>query len=83
MKRYRPMHPLKRINKVIRELEQLIRDQTWWNNHRTEHHPFDIGRDLVLLNKAREVRDAWNPNDTTAFSERNEELVELFLGRTP
>ena len=45
----------KRFRRIIRECEQLRIDKEWWNNNRTEHPPFDVGKDIVLANLARQI----------------------------
>ena len=77
MKRYKPMHPAKRLAKMIRKTEQLIRDIEWWNANRTEHPPFDIGRELVFLAKLRECKFAWDRNDIAEGNRLHDQLQEF------
>lgn len=34
---------------AIADLSQLIRDKEWWNTHRNDAEPFDVGRDKVVV----------------------------------
>lgn len=46
---------LKGLPKIIADLEQLIRDQEWWNANRLDAPPVDVGRDKVYLAAARGI----------------------------
>lgn len=40
---------LRRTRKIINELRQIVADKEWWNEHRTDCEPFDVGADRVAL----------------------------------
>lgn len=65
MKR-RPMHPLVRLRKIIREREDMIATVEWWNKNRTDAPPMDCEPERVMLKKARECRAAWGDRDKYA-----------------
>ena len=49
----------RRYDKIIADLEQAIRDVTWWNQNRVDAALFDCGAERVLLVKERAARAAW------------------------
>lgn len=44
---------IRNTRRVIRKIEQLVRDQEWWNKHRGDAPPFDVGRDKATLHFLR------------------------------
>jgi hypothetical protein len=52
----------KRLEKVIRECEQRIRDIEWWNLNRADAAPFDVGGDKVQVALAKEMLSLVNDN---------------------
>lgn len=68
MKKYKPMHPRKRLLKIIKAFEELIADKEWWNENRTDCAPFDIGAQLVKLREAREALASWDSEDKSTFN---------------
>jgi hypothetical protein len=44
---------LRRVRKIARESEQLVRDIRWWNENRRDAPPFDCGADVVRATLAR------------------------------
>lgn len=63
---YKPMHPRKRICKIIRDLKELIIDKQSWNDNRPEEMPFDVGHELVELKRMEAMLAAWDRGDITA-----------------
>jgi hypothetical protein len=45
----------KRLSKIIRENEQIVRDIEWWNLNRADAPPFDVGGTLVLIKQAKDM----------------------------
>ncbi len=76
MARYRYMHPAKRMRKIIRELEQVIRDKRWWNQNRLDARPFDIGADLAALKLQREALAAFDRGDYVECQRLQDQMVE-------
>jgi len=72
MKKYKPMHPLKRLRKVRRECLQIIVDIEYWNTHRTEHPPFDCEPEKVMVAKIDAAIAAWG---TPSFDGLCDEVV--------
>lgn len=50
--------------KIVRELEQQIRDKEWWNNNRLDAEPFDVGVERIALKHARNELQALLKGDT-------------------
>lgn len=65
---------LKRYRAMLAECEQLTRDIQSWNDNRTEHPPFDLGRELVMADGLRK---------TIAALERDEPIDPAWLPQTP
>ena len=42
------------LRKIIDECEQIGRDISYWNQHRTDAAPFDLGGELVAVAMAKE-----------------------------
>lgn len=49
---------LNRLDRIIAEIEQLIRDAEYWNGlpHNQQHAPIDVEADRVLLAEVRKRR---------------------------
>jgi hypothetical protein len=81
-KRYKPMHPRKRLLKVIRQTSQVITDIESWNDNRPDAPPIDCEADRVMLAKARAALAAWDSGKgraiDAAFGEllRSAEVIE-------
>jgi hypothetical protein len=73
------MHPLKRLNKIIRDTKQIITDIEWWNRNRTDAPPIDCEFERVLLAKALKCRAAWDPDDTREYGRRSMRNISFFL----
>lgn len=56
----RPMHPRKRLAKIIRETSQMIRDIQYWNTINPQHQPFDCETERVVLNLATQAAELWD-----------------------
>lgn len=46
---------IKRCRRIIRDSEQLARDKQWWNNHRLDAPPFDLGAELATAAIAKQI----------------------------
>lgn len=71
----KPTHPLKRLEQIIADAEQLVRDVEWWNRNRTDAPPMDCEPERVMLPMARACLASWDPNDTGEFTRRVNELA--------
>lgn len=69
----RPMHPLKRLRKMLQEVRQLRVDIEYWNRTRTDCEPFDIGKDVIWENFLERLIHAWG---TPEFNRLMDELPE-------
>ena len=89
MPRYKPMHPLRRIAKVIRDIEQILRDCESWNDNATcrngDHPapPIDTGNLKVSLACARRVQRALTHNDQAAYQREHARLTEVLQQEWP
>ncbi len=54
------MHPRRRLQKIINETTQLIRDAQSFNDNRPEESPIDCEADRVLLGLAKRVALQWD-----------------------
>lgn len=44
-----------RLSKVLHDFEQLVRDVRYWNHHRPDAAPYDVGRELVGINLLKQM----------------------------
>lgn len=56
----RPMHPRKRLRRIINEQEQIIRDVTYWNGLNPNEKPFDVEGCRVILDYAKRGAKLWD-----------------------
>jgi hypothetical protein len=68
-------HCRRNVGRIIRELEQMIRDALEWNRLHPEHRPLDVEPDRVALAMAREARRRIIAGDREGFSRKLEDLI--------
>lgn len=56
----KPMHPRKRLQKIINQCSQMIRDGSYWNSINPEEEPLDLEPERVLLSLAKEAATLWD-----------------------
>ena len=67
------MHPRRRLQKIIDETSQLIRDVQWWNDNRLDAEPIDCEVDQMRLRLAKRVATQWDAgNRGEALSAMND-----------
>lgn len=71
----RPMHPRRRLLKIMRDTEALIHDIEWWNRHRADRPPFDCEGDRVLLDKCKKAMAAFEARDMEQFGKMHGEII--------
>jgi hypothetical protein len=71
----KPMHPRKRMLKIIRDIQDQINTIRWWNENRTDAAPFDLGGELVALDAAKRALAVWDSGDRKAFDEEYRRLI--------
>ena len=71
----KPMHPIRRLRKIIRELEQSIRDASYWNSINPDEQPVDFEPERVMLAKARACLAAWRAGDRKLWTRLSDELA--------
>jgi len=66
----------KRLRKIIRQTEQLIRDIDWWNTHRIDAPPIDCESDRVRLSLATRALAALRARRMDECGRLVDELVQ-------
>jgi hypothetical protein len=76
MNRPLPQRFRRRLVRMVRDLEQTIRDIESWNENRTDAEPIDCGCDRVMLAKARQTLAAFDRGDWDEHARLAGELAE-------
>ncbi len=72
----KPMHPRKRVAKIVRDCQQFIRDVEWWNTNRTDARPVDCEVEKVILSNAIPALAAWDAGDMDGFDMLTKRMIE-------
>ena len=67
----------KRLRRIVAEYQQIIVDIEWWNEHRTDAPPFDVGNDRLCLRAARHALACLRSDDRDGFNKYWAELISL------
>jgi hypothetical protein len=63
---YAPMHPRRRLQRIIDETQQLIWDIESWCDNRPDQPPIDCEADRVVLSIAKKAAAQWDAGDIDA-----------------
>lgn len=66
------MHPVRRLQQIIRDAEQLVVDVQEYNRLHPEHPPLDCEWDRLMLHAARKCLAAWQSPE---YDRRYRELM--------
>jgi hypothetical protein len=70
------MHPRDRLDKIIREANQLITDINSWNDNNPNEQPIDCEPERVVLDLASRCQQAWDFKDFERHGKLADELAE-------
>ncbi len=59
---------VRRLERLMLNMDSIIRDKQHWNQTRTDAEPFDMGWEIAVRDAAKQELAAWNRNDMKAVS---------------
>ncbi len=72
----KPMHPRKRLQKIINETSQMIRDATYWNQINPQHQPMDVEPERVMLRMATRAAELWDQGQIAEWDRATNEMMK-------